>query len=254
MLTGMYGDNLYWGSKEWLADLIVDRHFSELNQELIFLIKKYGLSNLYNSRVIQRTIKQLLLMIPGVKTFRRPPTSPKWLTPYSASFLADRSLKRDSEKQAAMLNLRDAAGNTREIFYTNRNGIEVRSPYHDRRLIEFVLGLPGYTLFSKGVTRRILRKAMDRILPVIVGSRPGKTNLLTFYNFGVQQQKLDLKNYYYNEDAIWRKYVKADIVLNEWQVKILPQTDGQIKVVPPLCLFYELWYKSLFTNEIRRSK
>lgn len=243
MLTGMYGDDLYSGSEKWLADLLLDRRLGQMAKELNFLVKKYGLLKTLKLGILQRTIKLLIKMVPGVKNFHRNPTAPHWLTSFSAGLLEEKPCNTNANEQIERLNLIAAAYNTREIFNSSRYELEFRTPYHDRRLIELVPQLPGYLLYSMGMNRRILRIAMGEKLPAIINSRFGKTNLLSLYNFGVQRAKSDFQNWN-REDATWRKYVKADVVLNEWQTEISSQTDGPKAVIPILCLFYELWYKS----------
>ena len=54
-------------------------------------------------------------------------------------------------------------------------GVEVRYPYLDRRLIEFVMSVPPHLLFDKGTTKVLLRKAMQGILPDKVRNRSNKT-------------------------------------------------------------------------------
>lgn len=44
-------------------------------------------------------------------------------------------------------------------------GVEARHPFHDRRLVEFCLGLPGEQRLSGGWSRLILRRAMAGVLP-----------------------------------------------------------------------------------------
>jgi hypothetical protein len=116
-------------------------------------------------------------------------------------------------------------------------------------MIEYVLGLPAYLLYSKGMTRRILRTAMTGILPEIIRLRPYKTNLLSLYNYGVQQKSIEIGSSIFSESAIWQKYVNPDVVLKEWQNVVTPQTDGLNSVLPSLCIFYEIWYKSILNGE-----
>ena len=243
MLTGMYGDDLYNRAENWLADLFLDKRLGQMVKEITFLVKKYGLIKTLKLGTFQRTLKQVLKAIPGVENIHRNSTAPRWLTPFSAGLLKEKPLNNTANNQTERLKLVDTGNNAREIFNTNRYGLELRTPYHDRRLIEFVLQLPGYLLYSMGMNRRILRIAMGETLPGVIKSRFGKTNLLSLYNFGVQRAKSDYKDWN-REDAAWRKFVKADVVLNEWQTDISSQNDGRITLIPSLCYFYNLWYNS----------
>ncbi len=53
-------------------------------------------------------------------------------------------------------------------------GMEVRHPFFDRRMVEFVLTLPDDLRFRNGVTRYILRQAMRDHLPPAVAARRDK--------------------------------------------------------------------------------
>jgi asparagine synthase (glutamine-hydrolysing) len=59
-------------------------------------------------------------------------------------------------------------------------GIEVRHPFLDRRLFEYVLALPGEQLFRLDVTKGLLRRAMRGALPERIRSRQGKTRFTPF--------------------------------------------------------------------------
>jgi asparagine synthase (glutamine-hydrolysing) len=53
-------------------------------------------------------------------------------------------------------------------------GVELRHPLHDRRLTEFLVGVPGAALRRNGVRKHLLRDAMRGSLPEKVRTRPGK--------------------------------------------------------------------------------
>ena len=59
-------------------------------------------------------------------------------------------------------------------------GIEVRHPFLDRRLFEYVLAIPGEQLFRLDVTKSLLRRALKEILPERIRSRQGKTRFTPF--------------------------------------------------------------------------
>jgi len=63
---------------------------------------------------------------------------------------------------------------------TAHSGIEVRHPFLDRRLFEYILAIPGEQLFQLGCTKPLLRRAMAGILPEKVRLRRGKTSFIRF--------------------------------------------------------------------------
>lgn len=57
------------------------------------------------------------------------------------------------------------------------NGVEVRFPFFDVRLVELCLALPPEQKLRRGQSRYVMRQAMRGILPEAIRSRPGKSNL-----------------------------------------------------------------------------
>lgn len=64
-----------------------------------------------------------------------------------------------------------------------RTGVDVRTPFFDRRLVEFLLTIPAYQRFGAGENKRILRRALADELPVSIRKRLNKTG----YSFVVTQ-------------------------------------------------------------------
>jgi asparagine synthase (glutamine-hydrolysing) len=59
-------------------------------------------------------------------------------------------------------------------------GFEVRHPFLDRRLLEFVLTIPGEQLFRLDRSKNLLRRAMAGILPERIRNRKRKTSFTPF--------------------------------------------------------------------------
>lgn len=55
-----------------------------------------------------------------------------------------------------------------------RHGLEVRSPFLDRDLVEFVSRLPDSQKFHRGRTKVILKRALAKVLPAEIRERPKK--------------------------------------------------------------------------------
>jgi asparagine synthase (glutamine-hydrolysing) len=62
-------------------------------------------------------------------------------------------------------------------------GVEVRHPFLDRRLFEYVLAIPGEQLFRLAGYKNLLRRSMSGILPEMIRSRGGKTRFTSFLDF-----------------------------------------------------------------------
>ncbi len=60
------------------------------------------------------------------------------------------------------------------LAHAATRGIELRHPFHDRRLTAFMMGLPGRQLRWLDVNKQILRRAMQGTLPELVRTRRTK--------------------------------------------------------------------------------
>ena len=67
-------------------------------------------------------------------------------------------------------------------------GIEVRHPFLDRRLSEYVLAIPGEQLFRLDSTKSLLRRSMREILPERIRSRQGKTRFTPFLDLVLRER------------------------------------------------------------------
>jgi hypothetical protein len=77
----------------------------------------------------------------------------------------------------ALLHPSGALGVTTEPYHAARCGLEIRRPYRDRRLIEYVLALPADQLYRPAESKRILRRAMRGRLPEGVRTRRHPTSM-----------------------------------------------------------------------------
>ena len=57
--------------------------------------------------------------------------------------------------------------------------IESRVPFLDHRLVEFVFSLPDEAKFSSGITKRVLREGLKRVLPASIAERADKKGFVT---------------------------------------------------------------------------
>jgi asparagine synthase (glutamine-hydrolysing) len=87
---------------------------------------------------------------------------------------------QSSTKQEIYTNLVEAARYRRITNWHDRNasrfGIDVRHPFLDQRLFEYVLAIPGEQIFRLGWTKNLLRRAMAGFLPEKIRLRRGKTS------------------------------------------------------------------------------
>jgi asparagine synthase (glutamine-hydrolysing) len=71
-------------------------------------------------------------------------------------------------------------------------GIEVTYPYLDRRLVEFLLGIPYSQRVAPGEPRRLMRRALRGILPEAVRLRRCKGNPTAFIARGLTARRAEI--------------------------------------------------------------
>ncbi len=253
MLTGGFGDHLYTSWQDWLSDSIVDRRFQKAGQELISLSKRFGLLKTLNGYAVRRVFSRALNKIPGGKRFHRKSEPLPWLTSFAAAAVGLPEPGSLTERYATLVGLGAASSVSKETFYTSRHGIELRQPYRDQRLIEFVLTLPAYQLYAHGQLKYILRTAMRGILPEIIRTRRRPTSLTSLFFRGVEQEQAILEPIFENFNSAWADYVQADWILRHWNADVTPENDGPAALVPWLCFSFDLWHQLSLCYNAERS-
>ena len=103
---------------------------------------------------------------------------------------------------------------TQDIDY-GRNGLEIRYPFMDIRLINFCLRIPESQKLQNGISRFILREAMKGIIPDSIYYRMHKSILSPYYDYSMEEKFTEMqndiiesKNEYFNA-LIDKEYVKS---------------------------------------------
>jgi asparagine synthase (glutamine-hydrolysing) len=251
LMPGAFGDELYSGEEDWLADLFVDGRLREAGRELKRHIHYAGWRRTLKSNYVRRAGRRLLNAIPAGGRSRGKGTFPAWLTPLAASHLNETSAWLDPafELRGSLLGIGASQDSAYENFNASRHALELRHPYRDRRLIEFVLTLPAYQLYNRGFQKYILRAAMKDVLPYQILSRFQSTSLLPLFSRGLERENDLLQACYQDPKAIWRRYVRPDWLLELSTMKLTQETDGPQSVVPWLCVSYSAWVQTSFSLE-----
>lgn len=91
--------------------------------------------------------------------------------------------------------------------------VEVRYPFWDKRLVEFCLSLPARQKMRHGLTRMIMRRAMDGILPKEVQWRPDKGNLSHGFKNGLEKfENRRLCDLIKTNRRLLEKYINIDLI------------------------------------------
>lgn len=249
LLHGGYGDHLYISGREWLTDLFFESGFGAAVRELHAWVRKNGIRRAVRARFVQRVARRLVDVVPGGQNLVRRSKAPVWLSQHARGLLP--IVQRPNpkvERHATLLGNLVASQASHYFFKSSRHEIELRSPYRNRELVEFVMSLPAYQLTRHGISKYILRNAMKGILPEQVISRTQTTSLLSFFFRGIDREASVIKAYLQDPRSEWARYVNADWLSLHWDKKFNPEQDGPEALVVLLCVSFELWRNHISVN------
>lgn len=193
LLTGHGGDDLLWGSRLVYADRLRRGDLGAVLE----VVRSAAAHRRAGRWVLYHHLVQPLLPKRADRALRRlagrkPEAGlPDWIDPgfVRRTGLAERVRESPPRRfpEAARQALYDHFRQTpwdRSCFWYGQHaaefGIEVRHPFLDRRLIEYLFSIPPARLFRVEPTKRLLRQAMAGLLPESVRLRRGKTHLSDF--------------------------------------------------------------------------
>jgi asparagine synthase (glutamine-hydrolysing) len=248
LLNGDFGDHLYSGENDWLADLIADRKLQEAKVNLSLYLRYAGLKGTWRERFLQRAIWRVLQKITGGEIFSDTKRMPAWLSQAAKARLVKEDRKEAGKypRLESLFGLWTSQGNSRELVNSSRFNIELRSPYRDRRLAEFVLALPAYELVRRGIFKYILRQAMRGLLPEAIRTRQVPTSLGPLFFRGLEQEKSILKNYIKKNQAAWQTFVDPRWLSFRWDR--IPKEDSVEGLIPVFCTYFEAWHEHTFPS------
>jgi asparagine synthase (glutamine-hydrolysing) len=126
---------------------------------------------------------------------------------------------------------------------TKAFGVESRYPFFDRRLMEFCLAVPAEQKMHQGLTRNVLRNAMDGVLPREVQWRPGKGNLApSFWGALREYAADDVADVLLEEGPRMAQYVDVERARSGYREFVDGKNPGLETVWDPVVL--EAWLRS----------
>lgn len=180
-LAGYHG---FFGAR--LADLLKALRWIELLREALAMrrIHSYSLSTLLQflaNHILPHGVADVLKQKIGhihstpawlnLNVLHANPIDPKYISGAREGSLHKLSISQLSSSIQMLLHWEDR----NSMAYS----IESRVPFLDYRLVELVLGFPDEFKLSRGVTKRVLRKAMEGVLPVSIANRMDKLGFVT---------------------------------------------------------------------------
>lgn len=202
MLDGQGADEQLAGYHSFFAPRFASLFRSARWLELVREVRAAGPHHGYNGIFAAKQIGKSLLPRP-LKDFARRASgaihnTPEWLSldrlgatagePFRDG-RAHESMREMSIEQLVRSNL------PMLLHWEDRNsmahGVEARLPFLDYRFVEFALGLPDEYKLSQGVTKRVMRQAMQGILPESVRMRMDKMGFVTPEEVWLREQAPD---------------------------------------------------------------
>lgn len=250
VLTGGFGDGLYCAEDHWLVDLFADGQLSLAFRELFFHLRRDGFRKVWQSRYLRKPLRIWAAPVVEIKRvlLKQVYDRPDWATPQTLDALqgaTNQEFTPGFSEYDGFIGLYAAAGVSRDTCIASRYHLDIRRPFRDLRLVDFILRIPAYQLYRAGVKKHILRLAMQGLLPDNILQRTQKTLYGPLYFSGVRRKKKFLQTTLNNPNAPWRQYVNADWVMRHWDQEIKPGQDGPGAVIPWLCLSFDQWYSSI---------
>lgn len=251
LLTGEHGDALYCGGEQWLADLLREGRYGQALAELAAHALLHGVLR----RPARYGLRSALGALARAKGWWGPPpplpgaSPPSWLTPSAASrvaasapFASPAVGTRRPWQHSWVLDPATARGIAVEQVHAARAGMEIRFPFRDRRVVELFLGLPAHQLSRPGESKRIMRRAMQGLLPDEIRRRRRPTSLEALFDRGLSEGGLSaLESILGSANALWPRFVDA-----RWMTRAIPRlragATGPEAVLPWQCAVFELWH------------
>ncbi|HWM93384.1 MAG TPA: asparagine synthase-related protein [Thermoanaerobaculia bacterium] len=202
LLTGHGGDDLMTGSPLVYADRLrrgdlgalveIVRHAAAQRRGWRWILYHY-LVQPFLSPAGDQAIRRLLGHAPS-------PKLPGWIdtgfarrTDLAARLEAPRPRDAgEAARQALQDHFLQTPWDRAAIWYDQHAaayGIEVRHPFLDRRLMEFLWSIPPERVFKAGSLKPLLRQAMDGLLPDVVRLRIDKTRLGGFLDLSLGEER-----------------------------------------------------------------
>jgi asparagine synthase (glutamine-hydrolysing) len=266
LLTGQGGDEVLMATLWYLLDLVRERKLRRLWHELSHLTRANR--RYFFWQLARRLTPDLVYDL--VQSVRKETNVAPWLR-----HTWTRRVDLHGQLEGAALEhryrsyyhqlqwgLARTLGDTNWLLWAERvaqeYGIELRHPFLDTRLVDFLCRIPPEQKYRAGTRKLILRRAMHGILPESIRQRRDKANFHALFDLGMGQQEAprlerlvetlllaDLE--YVDKDRLreayrryqqgyqrWRRELFLTFVLEEWLRESFASRDGErVWLTPP---------------------
>ena len=250
LFNGWYADRFYLGSEYSLLDLIRDQKIKMTIAEVYSILNKNSWSNINKIQEFRKVF--------GFLRFLKPEYDPlnmtDWLTGFSRSKLSELAETHNSFQkyynpkrfQKMFESISYASPNT-EQYHLNRYAVELECPYQDMRLVEFMLNIPSYVIYSKESKKYIAQKAMNKLLPYSITTNKISGSLLPLYKKGINNLKNEKLDTILNSNDEWKRYVDINWI-DENTNKNFDVEKKELIIWK--CISFVSWLKNLHNTKI----
>lgn len=159
-----------------------------------------------------------------------------------------------TELDKYLFNLVVGDGLSALLHYADRNSmafsVEARVPYLDHRLVEYCLGLKYNWKIRGSVTKYLLRKSMEGILPQEIVWRSDKKGFPTPIGVWLQKNEEFVRDVLGSDSIKRRNILQPELVEANLQAHMTGNADHSWEIWRWLNL--ELWLKTFFDNRVVR--
>jgi asparagine synthase (glutamine-hydrolysing) len=264
MLTGMGGDELFWGRQEFYADAVRglrvgsivrryrdDRRMKALNPGTFSASKK--LFRFGVAPMIPKSLKR------AVRTFVRSANFPAWLEPdfvrrtnlaarLSGEYWRERSEPLKPNEQALPLGIAFVLGKIEQLGA--RHGIEVRHPLYDRRVVEFANAIPDEQRRNGTGQRHVMRQGMAGLLPSEIQHRVDKASFDWSFSAAIADEEFG--RVLESPRIAAAGWIDGRKVRTEWEAFRAGNSEDKTQFFTTAAV--ELWYREMIESAKSRNE
>lgn len=251
LLTGQGGDHLFEGSIDMITDFFTTYQFGKLFREL----KQYKslrkaiihfLISPFLPAKIKKSLKKILVFLRIMKEGDKGTlfNEEKCIKPYDITDdkqFHSRAFKNDIVSIASNMYAM-WIDSFSYCFFEQHYGVEVRHPFFDVRLVEFVLSLPPEYKLRERIGKVVLRESMKGVLPEKVRLREDKAE---FSKVILDQlHAIDIDQLIKDSEAVRRGYISRNDLE---KIRSSYHEEKNLLIFWQIVNF-EYWYKKTFIN------
>ncbi|NDK55129.1 asparagine synthase (glutamine-hydrolyzing) [Pontibacter fetidus] len=125
------------------------------------------------------------------------------------------------------------------------NGLEIRSPFLDHRLVKFAFSLPVASKIDKSYQKKILQDSFRHMLPAELYKRPKKGFEIPLLSF-LQTEGRGLINEYLSDELVERQQIFDVAQIRQLRQTFKSNAAGTLQTQVWMLLVFQYWWKNTF--------